>query len=226
MARQVPLSGMRRGEGLAGRAPVAMCGLRAADLGDCGHDSPGHAYSADGLVSGDVGRDRTEGRDECPHLAPALGAGQLSDGMDVGAQAPARHGAPGTGTAGGPRRSRRDVRRRGRGRRRRTRGREESADCRRRRIPRPENRPHSPAAGARRLGTACKRSSTTWANPAAWCTPMAGWGTTGSKRMATGIASRSSATIPNRRTTCCRGCTWWCPYIGPLLVDLSQVDDQ
>jgi hypothetical protein len=65
LARWLPLSAVWKHEGMAGAdAPPPVHDLRSTDLDHRGHDFPGHAQTADGLVPSDVGRHRVEGRHE------------------------------------------------------------------------------------------------------------------------------------------------------------------
>ena len=59
--RWFSVSAMWRPEKLAGAwSPAAMRRVRATEFGNGRDDLPGHAQTADALVSGDVGRDEPE----------------------------------------------------------------------------------------------------------------------------------------------------------------------
>ena len=75
--------------------------LRIPELCDGEDDLPGHAQTADALVSGDVGCDEPEERCQ-RHRDPAgVGLRQLRYGLDLAAQIAASHGATGSGSPRG-----------------------------------------------------------------------------------------------------------------------------
>ena len=54
---------------------VAMPAVWSPDIGDGGHDLPGHAQAAGGLVQGHVLAGEPEERSQCPGVAKGAGVG-------------------------------------------------------------------------------------------------------------------------------------------------------
>ena len=97
--------------------PVLAGEVRAAgvrqmwppDVSDSGHDLPGHAQAADGLVSRDVLGHHPEKRGQCTRPTAGARIEELQDRLDLAAQIASRDGPAGARPAPGPGRGGRDL---------------------------------------------------------------------------------------------------------------------
>ena len=99
LARRVSLFALPRDQSVAAaNGALAMCQLRASDLGDGGDDFSRHANPADCLVSCHVVGDQSEKWSQCLGVTASLGLGELPDGLGLAAQTAAGHGKARTGS--------------------------------------------------------------------------------------------------------------------------------
>ena len=111
MAGRVPLSALRRSEGMAGAlCTLAMRKLWVPSLVDSGDDVSGHAHSLEGLVPRPVVDDQPEERCQRPGSAACVGARKLPNRVVLDAQTETGHGEAGPGSTVRNRRGRRGLR--------------------------------------------------------------------------------------------------------------------
>src|SRR5271165_4880050 len=107
LARRISLFALPRDQSVAAaNGTLAMCQLRASDLGDGGDDVSRYANPADGLVSCHVVGDQSEKWSQRLGATASLGLGELPDGLGLAAQTAAGHGKARTGSTLGTGRGR------------------------------------------------------------------------------------------------------------------------
>src|ERR1019366_612403 len=107
LARRVSLFALPRDQSVAAaNGTLAMCQLRASDLGDGGDDFSRYANPAYGLVSCHVVGDQSEKWSQRLGATASLGLGELPDGLGLAAQTAAGHGKARTGSTLGTGRGR------------------------------------------------------------------------------------------------------------------------